>query len=200
MKLQLLILLVFCSIQATFSWSCKGSGTSASPNQTPSKVKSLDLSNPKRVSSGPQNQATGKVNSLNRKDQKGSNATLVEIVPNQGIGELRVGMKRDELPKEAQNTIVDTVGFFHEIKFAVEGDTVEDVWISDLRTFPYEVSFQGKRVPRNTPIEALRSLFGPCNSAERGRGGALFNCRAGVTLGLDCERSEGYVQIRIKPR
>jgi hypothetical protein len=121
-----------------------------------------------------------------------------EIISNHSIGEIRIGMKRAELPKEAQASILNDSRIFHGIRFRLNEDVVEDVWI-ELRNFPHELRFRGRSVQRDASVEELKTLFGPCTRVTWVRGGIHYNCQGGVTLGFDIQESEEFVEMRLKP-
>ena len=123
---------------------------------------------------------------------------VVEIIPKQSIGEIRLGAKRAELPADVE--VRDGIGDHHGTQFMLEGDTVDDVWIDDLRSFPHEVRFRGQALKPQATVEELKALFGPCTKVEGVLGGVFFNCGIGVTLGLDAQGQGQFVQIRLKPR
>jgi hypothetical protein len=125
-------------------------------------------------------------------------AMVVEIVPKQSIGEIRLGAKRSELPAAVE--IHDGVGNHRGTQFLLDGDTVDDVWIDDLRSFPHELRFRGQPVQKHASVEELKALFGPCTKVEGVLGGIYFNCDTGLTLGLDAQGQGQSVQIRLKPR
>jgi hypothetical protein len=129
--------------------------------------------------------------------QKKPETMVVEIVPKQSIGQIRLGAKRSELP--AGIAIRDGVGTHHDTQFLLDGDTVDDVWIEDLRTFPHELRYRGQQLQPKASVEELKALFGPCTKVEGILGGIYFNC-AGVTLGFDAQGRGEFVQIRLKPR
>jgi hypothetical protein len=125
-------------------------------------------------------------------------ATVVEIVPKQSIGAIRLGAKRSELPADVE--IHDTVGIHRGTQFILDHDSVDDVWIDDLRSFPHELRFRGQPVKPQAGVEELKALFGPCAKVAGILGGIFFNCSAGVTLGVDSQGQGRSVQIRLKPR
>jgi hypothetical protein len=45
-----------------------------------------------------------------------------------------------------------------------EDGHVEDIWIEDIRTFPNELTCQGKLIPQYSTIETLGHLFGGCET------------------------------------
>jgi len=122
----------------------------------------------------------------------------VEIIPKKAIGALQLGAKKADLPEGA--TFDDIAGHYQGIKFLLDGDKVEDVWIDDIRTFPHELLFRGKPVPKDASVDDLKALFAPCTEVEGILGGTFFNCREGIALGLDHEGKGKVVQIRLKPR
>jgi hypothetical protein len=129
-----------------------------------------------------------------------SNAMTIDLKPGRSIGALRLGMSQFELPKEAQASVADEVGCFDGIHFLLNKGVVEDVWIDQLRTFPYDIQFEDGPVSRSASVSEIKALFGPCARVKRITGGIFYNCKKGITLGLDIEESEKYVQIRLKPR
>lgn len=188
MNLRLPTKLAFLSILFSPLWVCQGNNSSGSSNRKSLEVSSFERLNrkrPKSTSSAPSNPEDAKAN-------------RIEIVPNYAIGELRIGMKRAELPKEAEATIANDSRTFHGVRFRLNGDMVEDVWIDQLRNFPYELRFQGRTIQRDASVDDLKALFGPCTRVTKVRGGIHYNCGAGVTLGFDLEESARFVEIRLK--
>jgi len=121
---------------------------------------------------------------------------MVEIVPRESIGEVKLGTKAKDLPSRA--TIQGPAGVLDEVRFLVgEDGVVEDVWIEDLRAFPHAVRCWGKTLPRDATIDSLSSLLGPCDRVAGIKGGIFYNCAAGLTLGTDFSRKT--IQIRVKP-
>jgi len=127
-----------------------------------------------------------------------SSMKAIEIVPGKAIGDLKIGTRVDELPPKA--VLSGIRGSLAGIQFLIANGIVDDVWIDDLRTFRGELHFTGKAIDRRTPLEELKALFGPCDSVPGIKGGAFFNCHAGVTLGSDASGLGEFVQIRLKPR
>lgn len=121
---------------------------------------------------------------------------MVDIVPGQSIGSIRVGISRNDLPRQAivqgPGGVVDGLHFLLS-----EEDLVEDIWIEDIRTFPGELRLLGKTIPRNASVEEVEAAFGKCTRVPGIKGGIFFNCAAGVALGQDF--SGKTLQVRVKP-
>ncbi len=130
------------------------------------------------------------------KEVKVSHTGVVEIVPGRSIGEVRLGRKVDALPSQA--VITRPSGVLNGIRFLIgKADTVEDVWIEDIRSFPHDLQFRGKSIPRNASMEDLHVLLGKCERVSGVKGGIFYNCAAGVALGTDFSRKT--LQLRVKP-
>lgn len=121
----------------------------------------------------------------------------IEIVPRVSMGELRLGVRIEGLPKGA--TLSGPAGTFGEIKFLISDGVVEDVWIEDLRHVSADVLLAGQVIPRDASLDHLKKIFGPCEKVGV-KGGVFFNCGTGVTLGTDFEEKGKFIQIRLKPR
>ena len=132
-----------------------------------------------------------------RPDQTKTEAMDIDIVPNTSIGRLRLGMRSDELPKDA--VLENDFGTLDGISFSIAQDRIVDVWIKDVRTFPHPLRFRGSPLDRNITVAQLKALIGPCDQRRGIIGGVFFNC-AGITLGLDINQSEKPVQLRLRPR
>ncbi len=81
--------------------------------------------------------------------------------------------------------------------FAADG-VIEDIWIDDLRKVTAEVRFDGKIVPHDAPLSAVKKTFGPCEEVAGRKGGLFFNCATGVAIGTDFRGAGTFVQIRLK--
>ena len=125
-----------------------------------------------------------------------SDARIVEIIPGKSIGEMAIGINVDTLPSRATvNRPGDTLD---GIRFLIsEADEVEDIWIEDLRAFPYELRLQGKPIARTARIEDENALWGRCERISGIKGGLFYNCAAGLAIGTDF--SGRTLQIRVKP-
>jgi hypothetical protein len=117
-------------------------------------------------------------------------AATVEIVPGKSINGVRLGMRAKDLPTHARE--VDGIQFLLD-----DSQTVVDVWIDDIRTFPRELRYQDKVIPKHATIEFLGSMWGRCERITGIKGGIFYNCAAGVAVGTDFSRST--LQIRVKP-
>jgi hypothetical protein len=136
-------------------------------------------------------------------DKKGdpskmSGKSAIEIVPGKAIGELRLGARLGDIPKQAK--VTGEAGEVDGVFFVLADGRVDDVWIDDLRKLGIEVRFAGRVIPRDAALGELKAIFGPCEKVEGVKGGAFFNCAAGVTLGCDAEETGSFVQIRLKRR
>lgn len=130
------------------------------------------------------------------KETKVSHSRIVEIVPGKSIGDIRLGVKVGSLPPQ---TVINRPGGTPDgIRFLIgNADIVEDVWIEDIRTFPHELRFQGKSIPRAATIEDLNALLRKCERLSDIKGGIFYNCAAGLAVGMNFSRKT--LQIRVKP-
>jgi hypothetical protein len=119
----------------------------------------------------------------------------VEIVPGKAIGRVSLGALERELPAGA--VVADGAGSADHVQFSLDGGRVDDVWIDDLATFPYDVMFKGQTLSRPPSLERLKGLFGDCALVPEVIGGIFYNCR-GVTIG--CDHEDRPMQLRLKPR
>lgn len=123
---------------------------------------------------------------------------VVEILPGRSIGAVRLGIGINALPSGA--LLKDGAGSVDGVHFLVAGDVVSDVWIEDLHTFPNAVLFDGRTIPRDASLDAVKAVFGPCTKVQGIKGGVFFNCESGVAIGCDADESGRFIQIRVKHR
>jgi hypothetical protein len=119
---------------------------------------------------------------------------VVEIVPGNRIGDVRLGAPAAKLPSSA--SLRGEVGQVHGVHFSLQDGAVDDVWIDDLRSFPHELRFRNQEISRTASLDEVKRLFGPCHELPDMVGGTFFHCDSGVTLGVDV--AGGTVQIRLK--
>jgi hypothetical protein len=121
---------------------------------------------------------------------------VIEVVPNQSIGVVKLGMRSDGLPPET--VVRPPSGTLDDIHFLIsEAGEVDDIWIEDLRVFPHPVSCAGKNVPHDIPLDELTGIFGKCDRVPGLKGGIFFNCANGLSIGTDFSRK--VLKIRVKP-
>lgn len=130
----------------------------------------------------------------------------IDIIPGKSIGELHLGMSKDQLPPGVSisvDTEETTAGELNGIRFLIKDDKIQDLWIEDFRKFKHQVRFKGKIIPPEVPLETLKNIFGGCQRAEV-KGGVFFTCQTGVTISCDYDYEEKKgnenIQLRIKPR
>jgi hypothetical protein len=121
----------------------------------------------------------------------------VELVAGVGIGAIRVGTHRDALPAGAV-FLPNQEGEYAALRFALERDTVREVWIPNLRYFPAPLLYRGQRVDRTLDVEELKRLFAPCTRAQPEGGRARYECAGGVVLGFDYKEAGELVRIRVR--
>jgi hypothetical protein len=103
------------------------------------------------------------------KELEMSKSLTVEILPGKSIGDVNLGAKADTLPSRV--IITRPSGSLDGVRFLLnEGDIIEDAWIEDMRAFPHQVLYQGKRISSDISIEDLERLLG----AYSGRSGHGF--------------------------
>jgi hypothetical protein len=130
------------------------------------------------------------------KESRMTTPLVAEIVPRKSIGIVRLGMRTDALPPETLRLAAS--GTVDAIRFLVnEASEVDDIWIEDLRVFPHAVSYSGRDVPHDIPIEALSDIFAKCERVPGLKGGIFFNCANGLSLGTDF--SHKTLKIGVKP-
>jgi hypothetical protein len=121
---------------------------------------------------------------------------IIDILPGKSIGEAKLGMKVAELPSRA--AIHRPAGALDDIQLLFnEGGEVEDIWIDDVHTFPHELRFQGKAIPRDATIESIQTIVGKCEQLSGIKGGIFYNCAVGLALGTNFAKK--ILQIRVKP-
>lgn len=116
----------------------------------------------------------------------------VVIVPHRSIGPVVLG---DRVPVGTQ--VEGGLGARDGITFAVEGDRIRDVWIVDLRVFPQPVRLGHRTLDPKATVADLKAQLGPCERAVN-KQGVFYNCRAGITLGLDFSESGRFVSLRLE--
>jgi hypothetical protein len=121
---------------------------------------------------------------------------IIDIIPGRSIGEVRLGMKVDELPSRA--VINRPAGALDDIRLLInEAGEVDDIWIEDVRTFPHKLRFQGKAIPPDARVESLQPILGKCEQIAGIKGGTFYNCAVGLALGTDFAKQT--LQLRVKP-
>jgi hypothetical protein len=121
----------------------------------------------------------------------------IDVKPKRSIGKVSLGTKPEDLPKGA--IVSGVAGELEGVHFLLQDGQVEDVWIEDLRKFPFPVRFEGRTLDRDAPLAELKSLFGTCEQVTA-KGGVFFNCSKGVTIGTDARQRGEFIQLRLKPR
>lgn len=122
----------------------------------------------------------------------------IEIVPGQSIGGVRIGLRAEELPKQA--TLSGPRGELNGIFFLVVDGKVDDVWIDDLRKTERGVRVAGRLIAPDASLDEVKRSFGTCKKVPDVKGGVFFNCDAGVAIGCDFSEEGQFIQIRLKSR
>ena len=129
------------------------------------------------------------------REAKVDESRIIEIIPGQSIGEVKLGMKVNELP--SRTVIHRPAGMLDDIRLLLnEAGEIADIWIEDVHTFPHKLRLRGKTIPQDASIESLRTLFGKCEPISGLKGGIFYNCAIGLALGTDF--SQKTLQIRVK--
>lgn len=130
------------------------------------------------------------------KESRMTNPVVVEVVPNKSIGVVKLGMRSDGLPPEA--VVHPPTGTVDDIHFLIsEAGEIDDIWIEDLRVFTHAVSYAGKDIRHDIPLDELTGIFGKCDRVPGSKGGIFFNCANGLSIGTDFLRKT--LKIRVKP-
>lgn len=136
--------------------------------------------------------------SPSRKQRGSRQVDTVSIVPSKSIGRVSLGQYVKELPVEAQMSA--SHGEIDHVQFSIVDGRVDDVWLDDLRTFPYPVEFEGQRLDPRATWNDIKAIFGECRKIDGIKGGVFFNCSTGVTIACDWEEKGITVQVRLKRR
>jgi hypothetical protein len=120
---------------------------------------------------------------------------VMALIPGRSIGPVRLGARSADLPRRAR--LDGAVGRLDGVHFALTNGRIDEVWIDDLRTFPYLVQFRGKPIPRDATLTTLLQLFGPCTEIPDVIGGTRHDCAKGVWLGAAASAGDS-IQLRLR--
>jgi hypothetical protein len=130
-------------------------------------------------------------------------AMSVEIVPRKSLGGISLGESR--LGLRERGASFDSSSGDHEfasldaLRVHLIGGKVVDIWIENIRTFPGELTFRHRSVPRSGTWEELQKFFGDCVPEPLRLGGEFVRCtpEGGLNLG----RGAGdHVMLRVNYR